>query len=556
MTWIFFSMATRESITNIYEELDRFKLQSGFTVSYEKTTLYRIGSLRYSNAQMYDLDQFIWSNEDINVLGVQIAHEDIIMKNYEKIIDKVKMALSAWYNRGLSLIGKIQVINTLVASLFVYHMMVLPRIPTIVVKRVYNIFRDFIWNGKKAKISLSILQNPKKEGGLDLVDLQKKDQALKATWPQILFKEKDYALLVYSLMRVSLIGDLIWKCSIKPEDVKELKIKSEFWSDVLRSWCAYNRYNNFKLENQIIWYNSDIKVQKKMIMWGDAYKRGLIYVYQLFESDNFKTHEKIEQEFGLSTLRYNSLKVALPQEWKVYFSQERGDFLPLPPHNYSYWVNDPKDRLSKRVYEYMSDDRMLIHSKYIKWKMELGVQDEFCNSLYEFSREHCFLYTLTNVPKYRSFQYRLLERGIVTNIHLCKWGIREDSNCTFCNQEEESLLHLFCTCNQVKVLWENFRQYVEEKYQITSLNLNPSEIVLNKIFVPVRSHVVNFLCLVTKQFIYRQRCQGNNLTFPVLRNIFRRIEGIEKYIAIKNGRIGKHIKKWGYVQNGDCELVL
>ena len=75
-----FTLCSKNSIEQIYEELEKFKWQSGFTVSYEKTTLYRIGSLRHSCAQLYGLDQFIWSNQDINVLGVTIAHENILQE--------------------------------------------------------------------------------------------------------------------------------------------------------------------------------------------------------------------------------------------------------------------------------------------------------------------------------------------------------------------------------------------------------------------------------------------------------------------------------------------
>ena len=78
-----FSMSNEKSIKAIYEELDRFRLQSGFTVSYEKTTLYRIGSLRHSNAALYDMNQYVWSNEDITVLGIKIAHEEIVEKTME-----------------------------------------------------------------------------------------------------------------------------------------------------------------------------------------------------------------------------------------------------------------------------------------------------------------------------------------------------------------------------------------------------------------------------------------------------------------------------------------
>ena len=163
-----FSLCNEKSISQILKELNDFRAHSGFTVSYDKTTLYRIGSLRHSDAQMYDLEQFKWSNKDITVLGVTIAHEDLMSKNYDSICQKTEKVLKAWYNRGLSLHGKVQVVNTLVASLFVYKMMVLPSIPRSIVKTIDNHIREFLWNGKKAKIAYRILQNPKSQGRAQL----------------------------------------------------------------------------------------------------------------------------------------------------------------------------------------------------------------------------------------------------------------------------------------------------------------------------------------------------------------------------------------------------
>ena len=196
-----FTMCNENSIRSIFNELESFHSQSGFQVSYDKTTLYRIGSLRHSDAQMYNMDEYIWSNKDINVLGVTIAHEQIVEKNYTSILEKAKRTLNTWHNRNLSLLGKVQVVNTLVASLFVHKMMVLPQIPKNIVKTFDNIVREYIWKGKKAKIAYSILQNSKEEGGLNLINLLNKDKALKATWPQILKKEEEYARLVYNTMR-------------------------------------------------------------------------------------------------------------------------------------------------------------------------------------------------------------------------------------------------------------------------------------------------------------------------------------------------------------------
>ena len=146
-----FSLCSQKSLNAIFNELEAFRLQSGFTMSYEKTLLYRIGSLRHSNAQMYSIDQVNWSNEDINVLGVTIAHENIVQKNYDDVIDKAKKTLKTWNNRDLSLIGKVQVVNTLIASLFVHKMMVLPQMDNRTLKSIDNMIREYIWKGRRQK---------------------------------------------------------------------------------------------------------------------------------------------------------------------------------------------------------------------------------------------------------------------------------------------------------------------------------------------------------------------------------------------------------------------
>ena len=537
-----FSECNKKSLLSIFEELKRFQSQSGFTVSYDKTTLYRIGSLRHSNAKLYDIDQFKWSNEDITVLGVTIAHEDLIEKNYGDIVQKVKTVLGAWHNRGLTLLGKVQVVNTLVASLFVYKMSVLPQIPEGIVKNVDNIVRQFLWNGKKAKIAYAILQNPKKDGGLNLVNLKKKDKSLKATWPQTLKNEEDYSTLVYKILHCSRIGEDIWRCSLSPADVNSLRIDNNFWRDVLLAWSEYNFYNDRRIDNQLIWYNSEIRIQSKVVLWLDAYEKGLKYVYQLFEGGNFKSHAMIKSEYGLSEIRYNSLKVAIPKEWKDFFkSGLMGAFLPVPPHNYDLACNLYGKSFSRRVYRYLADDVMLVHNKYLKWIQEIGT--DFCEGICDFGIQHTMLYKVTNITKYRSFQYRLLQRGLVTNIQMKKWGMITSDLCSFCQDHPETLVHLFFECPKIQSLWQEVLDYCRSRFKVHDMSLNAGSIIKNQL-VKKASHVVNFVCLVTKQYIYRQRCIAQNINITELKAIFSHIESIEKYVAIKNEKLNHHLKKW------------
>ena len=537
------TLCTEQSIKEIYRELEDFRKQSGFTVSYEKTTLYRIGSLRHSDAQMYSLDQFKWSNEDITVLGVTIAHEDLVSKNYIEISGRVKNILQAWHNRGLSLIGKIQVVNTLIASLFVYKMMVLPMTPKNIIKNVENNIRDFIWNGKKSKIAYGILQNPKKEGGLNLVDLRRKEISLKATWPQILRQEKEYAHIVYSFMRVHVLGENIWRCNIQPEDIGHVHINNTFWEQVLECWSVFNSTKEIRIENQIIWYNSKIRVGGRPFLWSDICKKRLLYIHQLFENKDFKTEQQVLQEFNLNTIRYNSIKMAIPKEWKTFFTTvSRQVYSPIPPHTYDMCMNVKGTGLSREIYHALAGNISLVHSKYAKWTMELG--ENFCANIQEFAEMHRDIYRITNVPKYRSFQYRIIQRGIITNIQLEKWNILSNKNCTFCNLEPETVTHLFCQCQAARRMWDKLIEYIAKTYNTRIQYPSDRDIIFNTIVKKPKYHIVNMMCLITKQYIYKQRCFKENLNFEHLVKIIWNIENMEKYIAEKNGKLQVHQKKW------------
>ena len=105
------------------EALECVEANMGLHVSYEKTTLYRVGSLCDSDAQLYTKRNFAWSNDSIDTLGVRIkcnGTPDPV--NFQGIMTKLNSTFEKWYNRNATLMGKILIVNTLMASLFVYKM--------------------------------------------------------------------------------------------------------------------------------------------------------------------------------------------------------------------------------------------------------------------------------------------------------------------------------------------------------------------------------------------------------------------------------------------------
>ena len=105
--------------------------------------------------------------------------------------------------------------------------------------------------------------------------------------------------------------------------------------------------------------------------------------------------------------------------------------------------------------------------------------------------------------------------------------------------------YLLVECPYSKEIWCELRKLIE-KYTNICYNFvdDHRKIFFNEIDQKA-NHVSNFLCLVTKQYLYRKRCEKCRPNKVELRRIIFRQESIEKYIAKKNGKLSIHCKKWG-----------
>ena len=100
---------------------------TGLKISYDKTCIYRVGSLKNTNAKLYTSKEFTWSDDDIDMLGVHICNNAMqSTSQYDAIIEKMIVVINTWNKRSIPLISKVLIVNTLMGSLFVHTMMVLP----------------------------------------------------------------------------------------------------------------------------------------------------------------------------------------------------------------------------------------------------------------------------------------------------------------------------------------------------------------------------------------------------------------------------------------------
>ena len=187
--------------------------------------------------------------------------------NFKPLIKRVENITSMWYHRGLSLFGRITVLNTLVASVFVYQMTVVKELPQSFYDSLKKIFKEFIWKGKSSKIHWELITALKDEGGAGLIDLRTKEQALKIGWVALLLKDAKFTSLVDDALN-NPIKHLLWEVQLSKTDAIERFSVEGFWKNVLTLWYEINFKTMQEIQNvrdQVLWLNSHIKVDGKIV---------------------------------------------------------------------------------------------------------------------------------------------------------------------------------------------------------------------------------------------------------------------------------------------------
>ena len=535
-----FLNATERNIRNALSIVDNFYHISGMKVNYDKTTLYRIGSLNQSDAQMYVEQQVNWKSDEINVLGVCVTYDKsaLLEKNYGILLTKTENILKSWKSRNLSLNGKIIVINSLIASLFVYKMSVLPSLTDAYVEKFNKIILDFIWNGRKAKISYDKLCNVKQFGGLKLVNLRIKDRAHKAIWVKTVSEDPYMRELAFNRLKCNMY-EHIFRANLSKKDI-ELNFPDCFWRDVLVAWFEYafeTHPSGSQIFAQSIWYNSHIKSGGSIMKNNDALDNRLRTIWDIFcfEDKRFMSAKEIAEKYQINIMLANSILTAIPAQWKVDCKK-----LSCFPSVRLYDEFIREKNLVKKYYESQVKNQMLLFETYAKWQAK--VQSEL--SYAQFLKLFTNIYKITNYTKLRAFQYRLLNNSLVTNRMLKIWGITGDDTCSFCKTDVETTTHIMWTCPKVQAIWYGVKQIITNICpEGDPFDLSLEKVIFNNV-TKNPTHVYNFIVLAVKQKIYAEKCLGNVLRIQVFEKYLKECQQIEKYNVIQTGNVAKHTKKW------------
>ena len=107
----------------------------------------------------------------IKILGIHFGGNDKERDdlNFRETLKSIKKSISVWKWRGLSLLGRIQIIKTFAITKPMFRASVIP-ISKELIKNADSIFYSFIWNGKD-KVKRNVLSASIENGGLNMLDI-------------------------------------------------------------------------------------------------------------------------------------------------------------------------------------------------------------------------------------------------------------------------------------------------------------------------------------------------------------------------------------------------
>ena len=535
---------TAESLRNTLRVLKFYAEISGLKINIDKTKVVWIGSKRKSTEKICPEYNLNW-DEKFTLLGIHFSVDlnTILNLNYDVKIEAIKRILNNWSKRMLTPIGKITVIKSLAVSKITHLFLSLPNPEEKKVKEIQQLFYKFVWNDKPDKIKRKQLYQNHSSGGLRMIDLNSFIKSLKLTWIRRLQKDDKGYLNIFNESYPNIKQLHLYGSDYISQQLKY--IDNPFWKDVFESYKYYlaNLIPKSKPEFQMlpIWLNPNIKVGGSSIVKKRWVDKGIFLVKDLFtENGNFLTIQTFKEKYDILTnfIEYEGILKAI----RKYLDR-------LSLHGTFYHTNSGTQLSLSIIQSYAKGcramyDRIVLIDKHPpvirKWIDTLNVTTNI-----KWNKILKIPFKVTKDPQLQWFQFKIIHRILGTNYLCKKMKIVNSEMCTFCNEQTETIQHLFYECNVISHFWGNFKSFVNERCMGIDTNWSKTDIIFGNIEF---DNTLNKILLLAKKFIFYHKFRGSNPSLSSFKRYLMCCYKTEKYIAHKNVQSEKFHDAWNKYQ--------
>ena len=272
-----------------------------------------------------------------------------------------------------------------------------------------------------------------------------------------------------------------------------------------------------------------------MIYYHEMYEKGIIYVKDLVFEGNIISHQMYCQLFNsnIPIMKFNQLIAAIPNKWKKAAAQD-----PEAEHAHEYQILIEKEKWSSSIYSRLNETDDSLQKVVNIWaKKGINMQmNEMQEAFTQINR-------VTRIPKYRAFQYRLLQNAILLNDRLIYCKVSDTNLCCQCNLVKENTIHFFYECTCTQKIWGEIKIYLKRKYEV-SINPTKSAILFNCIDTVNLLSFVNLVAMVMKQMQYAFKCRNKQIKTQHVIDEIEFIHELEKNQSKTVKAIKLYNRKW------------
>ena len=498
-----------------------------------------IGSRRYCKNAPLGVN---WTN-CMKITGVYFSYNDLVSKarNFEDKITKARSILNMWKQRGLTMIGRIQIVKTFIISQFAYVTSAIC-IPEDCVNELNRLIWSFIWKGKRDRLQRKIMTRNIENGGLKAPDIRTILKVAKVKWV-LKYISNNYHMWKSSfewfLKEAGLEAKILLRSNfdLKKLDMKELP---SFYMDVLDVWSQIG--NTTARKENVLWYNKNITINGRSVYYKSFEELGVHFIDDLFFEDGKHIPFENWVAKGLSRTSFLVWYSLVKVTGRVMTTQFRRNIL-----------GDGDDRLMIQTHKGMIEiNKYRTQLVYETLLAKNGGNDSIAPRVSSLLLDQNILwaeifkrvFTLSIDVKTREFQYKFLHDLLPTNYWLHKWKIRDSDQCTFCHASSQTLEHLFFSCEYVIRFWQAIQQW----YSQIELVAIDKEMV----FLGSDDALLHTVIMTAKRYIFVVNCTENvvNCTegVPVFRAFINNLLQIKSFEMYSVGHHGKYMEKWAKLE--------
>ena len=302
-------------VLNLFHTFGSF---SGYKINWSKSILMPL-HLIPTNLNLPNFPVSI-QPQGFTYLGITIKPtiSQIIKDNFYSVLIKVKKDFHMWSSLNCGLFGRISTIkmNILPRITFLFSMLPLPP-PTTFFKDLESLCRNFIWKGKRARISLSTLSRPKIFGGLALPNFKYyfwsfQLRALKVWLDPS--SEVPWRAIENALTYPIRIQDLPFS-SVKPKTAKSHM--GSIISNTLSIWYCIEKHLSITCKfhsSSPIWHKNALLSGSMPFTFHQWSKQGIKVLGDIFDDQGLRSFQDLTNSYsipGSSWFFYLQLRTAL-----------------------------------------------------------------------------------------------------------------------------------------------------------------------------------------------------------------------------------------------------